>query len=86
MAEGEITLRCRECSMDFVFTPGEQAFFAERGFSQPTRCRPCRQAKKARQAATVEISGGMGGYPTPPPIERRSRRTDRSSRRNSYED
>jgi hypothetical protein len=32
-------LKCRECGADFVFTAGEQAFFAEKGLmNDPQRC------------------------------------------------
>ena len=42
------TLVCRDCGKEFVFTAGEQEFYAEKGFqNEPTRCRECRQAKKA---------------------------------------
>jgi len=42
------TLTCRDCGEEFVFTAGEQEFYAEKGFeNEPTRCRSCRQAKKA---------------------------------------
>jgi len=42
------TLTCRDCGAQFVFTAGEQAFYAERGFqNEPTRCKPCRDARKA---------------------------------------
>jgi CxxC-x17-CxxC domain-containing protein len=41
--------------MDFVFTSGEQEFYAQKGFTnEPTRCPACRQARKA--------GGGRGGY------------------------
>ncbi|MBQ9467807.1 MAG: zinc-ribbon domain containing protein [Clostridia bacterium] len=44
----DITLTCKECGKEFVFTAGEQAFYAEKGFqNQPRMCRECRQAKKA---------------------------------------
>jgi CxxC-x17-CxxC domain-containing protein len=34
--------------MDFVFTSGEQEFYAQKGFTnEPTRCSSCRQARKA---------------------------------------
>lgn len=39
-------LTCRDCGASFVFTAGEQAFFAERNFSAPTRCKACRQNRK----------------------------------------
>ena len=41
------TLVCRDCGQEFVFTAGEQEFFAEKGFlNDPVRCRECRTAKK----------------------------------------
>ena len=40
-------LVCKECGQEFVFTAGEQAFYAERGFqNEPQRCKPCRDARK----------------------------------------
>jgi len=48
------TLTCRDCGEEFVFTAGEQAFFAEKGFDNaPTRCRACRGRKKAEQRERV---------------------------------
>ena len=41
------TLQCKECGADFVFTAGEQEFYAERGFqNEPQRCKNCRDARK----------------------------------------
>jgi CxxC-x17-CxxC domain-containing protein len=51
------TLTCRDCGQTFTFTAGEQAFYQERGFSEPTRCKACRDKRKAERNA----SGG-GGY------------------------
>lgn len=46
------TLVCRDCGSEFVFTEGEQAFYAEKGFTnEPVRCPECRKAKKARNNA-----------------------------------
>lgn len=43
------TLVCKDCGKEFVFTEGEQQFYAEKGFTnEPTRCKECRSAKKAR--------------------------------------
>ena len=40
-------LVCKECGNEFVFTAGEQAFYAERGFqNEPQRCKACRDARK----------------------------------------
>ena len=42
------TLSCRDCGNEFVFTAGEQAFYAEKGFqNEPTRCKACRDSRKA---------------------------------------
>ena len=51
------TLTCRDCGQTFTFTAGEQAFYQERGFSEQTRCKACRDKRKAERNA----SGG-GGY------------------------
>jgi CxxC-x17-CxxC domain-containing protein len=46
------TLVCKDCGAEFVFTAGEQEFYAEKGFqNEPTRCKACRQARKANRPA-----------------------------------
>ena len=41
------TLVCKECGNEFVFTAGEQEFYAEKGFqNEPQRCKSCRDARK----------------------------------------
>ena len=41
------TLTCKDCGAEFVFTAGEQEFYAEKGFeNEPTRCRTCRDARR----------------------------------------
>ena len=46
------TLVCKDCGNEFVFSAGEQEFYAEKGFqNEPTRCRACRQARKASRPA-----------------------------------
>ena len=48
------TLVCRECNQEFVFTAGEQEFYAEKGFTnEPKCCRNCRQARKAARGAAA---------------------------------
>lgn len=45
------TLKCRECGDDFVFTSGEQAFFAEKGLiNDPQRCPTCRAARRRERS------------------------------------
>ena len=52
-------LTCTDCGAEFVFTSGEQQFFATKGFqNKPNRCPDCRTARKnARQS-----DGNGGGY------------------------
>ena len=46
------TLVCKDCGAEFVFSAGEQEFYAEKGFqNEPTRCKACRQARKATRPA-----------------------------------
>ena len=41
-------LTCKDCSKEFTFTEGEQAFYAEKGFAnEPKHCPECRKARKA---------------------------------------
>ena len=57
------TLTCRDCGQEFNYTAGEQAFYQERGFSEPKRCPTCRSQRKA-QRGTSEYGGsdyGNGG-------------------------
>jgi CxxC-x17-CxxC domain-containing protein len=52
------TLRCRDCGIDFIWTEGEQQFYASRGLSNPpSRCPSCRAARRASSGG-----GGGGGY------------------------
>jgi predicted Zn-ribbon and HTH transcriptional regulator len=44
------TLQCKDCGAEFVFTEGEQAFYAEKGFTnEPQRCPACRKARKEQR-------------------------------------
>ncbi len=49
-------LQCKECGNEFVFTSGEQEFYATRGFeNEPQRCKTCRDARKNASRANREI-------------------------------
>lgn len=42
------TIACKDCGTDFIFSAGEQEFFAQKGFdNEPIRCKECRDKKKA---------------------------------------
>lgn len=48
-------LTCADCRGKFLHSAKDQASFAERGFSEPKRCKDCRQAKKGQR------DGGRSG-------------------------
>lgn len=49
------TLKCVDCSQDFVFTAGEQLFFYDKQFkNEPKRCKTCKFQRASAQ------TGGKG--------------------------
>ena len=65
------TLTCRDCGQPFVFTAGEQEFYAEKGFTnEPSRCPDCRRANKARRNAGNGSSYSSGSSYGSPRAER----------------
>ena len=71
------TLICKECGNEFVFTAGEQEFYAEKGFvNEPQRCKACRDARKngTRERemfeATCASCGGVAKVPFKPREDR----------------
>ncbi|PZW19719.1 CxxC-x17-CxxC domain-containing protein [Thermosporothrix hazakensis] len=60
------TLYCRDCNQEFVFTAGEQEFFASKGLTNdPSRCPSCRAARRQNaggRGAGRERSGGRQMY------------------------
>lgn len=57
-------LTCRDCGGPFLFTGGEQEFYASKGLmNEPTRCANCRsQRKTTRTDFDEEPSGGYVRY------------------------
>lgn len=48
-------ITCKDCGSEFVFTANEQAFYAEKGFTnEPQRCKPCRDARKSSSGRPTE--------------------------------
>ena len=46
------TLTCVDCEQPFVFTAGEQEFYAEKGFeNEPKRCKNCRDSRKGNKSS-----------------------------------
>ena len=50
------TISCQDCGREFIFTEEEQNYYAEKGFQDPKRCKPCRMARKRSSGR-----GGRGG-------------------------
>lgn len=49
-------LKCKDCGEEFVFSAGEQEFYAEKGFqNEPQRCKKCRDSKKRRRKTSERV-------------------------------
>jgi CxxC-x17-CxxC domain-containing protein len=58
-------LTCRDCGATFIFTTGEQEFYATKGLvNAPRRCPDCRRAAKQTKSdgGRGSYGGGGGGY------------------------
>lgn len=44
------TIVCKDCGREFTFTERDQDFYQSKNFSEPVRCKDCRNAKKARNS------------------------------------
>ncbi len=69
------TLVCMDCGEEFIFTAGEQEFYAEQGYqNEPKRCKPCRQKKKGtfkpQREYTVGVCANCGGEARVPFVPR----------------
>ena len=61
-------LVCEDCGQEFVFSAGEQEFYAEKGLvNKPKRCPECRKARRKQhrdppsKTAKTPIPGGEAG-------------------------
>src|SRR4029077_10130588 len=73
-------LTCRDCSEEFSFSAGEQAFFASKGLTNdPQRCPSCRAAAKRARSNEgprefhAAICGACGGQAVVPFAPRNDR-------------
>ena len=72
------TLVCKDCGNEFVFTAGEQEFYAEKGFqNEPVRCKDCRSNRKNTRNSEREMYDAVCadcGAPTKIPFQPRNDR------------
>ncbi len=53
------TLTCLDCGQPFTFSADDQAYHAQKGFTnEPKRCASCRQMRRGERGG----GGGGGGY------------------------
>jgi hypothetical protein len=53
-------IKCSECGGEFVFSDGEQQFYANQGFQNPPkRCKPCRIKRKHDHEAKNQLDSGQ---------------------------
>ena len=55
------TLVCVDCGVQFTFSARDQAFYQERGYQAPRRCKTCRDKRKAGGGGGNFGGGGSGG-------------------------
>ena len=74
------SLTCRDCAEEFIFSAGEQAFFATKGLTNdPQRCPACRAVAKRARASEgprefhAAICGACGGQAIVPFAPRNDR-------------
>lgn len=40
---------CKDCGQEFIFTVNDQEFYQSHDFTEPKRCKACREIKKANK-------------------------------------
>lgn len=52
------TLNCVDCGSEFIWTAGEQLFFADKHFkNEPKRCKACKATRASRSSAGSSMGG-----------------------------
>ena len=61
MSYQDKTLTCQDCGQSFTFSADDQAYHAEKGYTnEPKRCPSCRQARRSERGSDSGYGGG--GY------------------------
>ncbi len=65
----DLNLICRDCKQPFIFTAGEQEFFASKQLSQRVRCKDCSARRRAEQQNGQNgAAPGFTAAPAPAPM------------------
>ncbi len=65
MSFSDKSLKCVDCSSEFVFSASEQEMFANKGYTnEPKRCPDCRASRRQQRGDSMGSSSGgsSGGY------------------------
>ena len=63
MAYTDRTLTCADCGAPFTFSADDQAYHAQKGFTnEPRRCPNCRAQRRSQRGESSYGGGGGGGY------------------------
>ena len=66
MSFADKILRCRDCGSDFVFSAGEQEFYAMKGLmNEPGRCPSCRASRRSSRDSGGPSYGAPSSYERP---------------------
>jgi hypothetical protein len=55
----DLTINCKQCGKDFVFSEDEQEFYKTRGFSTPQRCKSCRASQRQQAKVCTECGSSF---------------------------
>jgi len=59
---GDRQITCVDCGEEFLFTAGEQAFYAAKGLANaPTRCKRCRDLRRQQHGEATPRAAAAGG-------------------------
>lgn len=64
-------LTCEDCGNEFVFSEGEQEFYAEKGLvNKPKRCPECRKSRRQKNRKKMfDVTCSKCGAPTQVPFK-----------------
>jgi hypothetical protein len=59
MQYSDLTITCKQCGKEFIFSEEEQDFYKTMGFSAPQRCKPCRLRQRQSARACAECGNSF---------------------------